>query len=69
MQVTTIEGIVENGKILLTEQITLPEMTRVLVVIPDFEKKAAKIMSPRLVNPEKINDFEREIIEIEDDEI
>lgn len=69
MQVTTIEGIVKNGQIHLTEDIKLPEAAKVYVVVPNLEKRTARIMSPRLVNKSKLKDFEREIIEIEDDEI
>jgi hypothetical protein len=69
MQVTTIEGIVKDGQIHLTEDIKLPEAAKVYVVVPNLEKRTAKIMSPRLVDKSKLKDFEREIIEIEDDEI
>ncbi len=69
MQVTAIEGIVKNGLIHLTEDLHLPEMAKVYVLVPNLEKRTAKIMSPRLVDKERLKDFEREIIEIEDDEI
>ena len=69
MQITTIEGIVKNGQIQLTEDIKLPESTKVYVVVPNLEKRTARIMSPRLVDKERLKDFKREIIEIEDDEI
>lgn len=69
MQVTTIEGIVKDGQIHLTEDIKLPESAKVYVVVPNLEKRTAKIMSPRLVDKSKLKDFEREIIEIKDDEI
>lgn len=69
MQVTTIQGIVKNGQIQLSEDVKLPELTEVYVVVPNLEKRTAKIMSPRLVDKSKLKDFEREIIEIEDDEI
>lgn len=69
MQVTTIQGIVKNGQIQLTEDVKLPEATTVYVVVPNLEKKAARIMSPHLVDKERLKDFEREIIEVEDDEI
>ena len=69
MQVTTIQGIVKNGQIQLTEEVNLPESATVYVVVPNFEKRTARIMSPRLVDKERLKDFEREIIEIEDDEI
>ena len=69
MQVTTIEGIVKNGQIQLSEDVKLPELAKVYVVVPNLEKRTAKIMSPRLVDKSKLKDFEREIIDIEDDEI
>jgi len=69
MQVTTIEGIVKDGQIHLTEDIKLPEAAKVYVVVPNLEKRTAKISSPRLVDKGKLKDFKREIIEIRDDEI
>ena len=69
MQVTTIEGIVKNGQIQLSEDIKLPESAKVYVVVPNLEKGAARVMSPRVVDKERLKDFKREIIEIEDDEI
>jgi len=69
MRVTTIQGIVKNGQIQLTEYVKLPEAATVYVVVPNLEKTTARIMSPRLVDKERLKDFEREIIEIEDDEI
>lgn len=69
MQVTTIEGVVKDGQIHLTEDIKLPEATKVYVVVPNLEERTARIMSPRLVDKSKLKEFEREIIEIEDDEV
>ena len=69
MQITTIQGIVKNGQIQLTEDVKLPESATVYVVVPNLEKRTAKIMSPRLVDKERLKDFEREIIEIGDDEV
>lgn len=64
MQVTTFEGIVENGKIRLITNINLPEKTKVYVIIPGFEtRKVAHVYSPRLVHPEQAADFKKEIIE------
>ncbi len=68
MQVTTFQGIVKNGQIQLTEDVKLPEAATVYVVVPNLEKRTARIMSPLLVDKGKLNDFEREIIEIEDDD-
>ncbi len=69
MSVTTVEGIVKNGKIQLTEKVRLPESAKVFVVVPSLEKKSARIVSPRLVDSSKMKDFQREIIEIEDDQV
>lgn len=69
MQVTTIEGIVMNGQIHLTEDVKLPEAAKVYVVVPNLRQQAARIMSPRLIDKERMKDFEREIIEIDDDKI
>lgn len=69
MQVTTIQGIVKNGQIQLSEDVKLPEMTEVYVVVPKIEQSTARIMSPRVKDKEKLKDFKREIIEVEDDEI
>ncbi len=65
MQITTIQGIVKNGQIQLTEDYDLPESAEVYVVIPKMEKRTAKIMSPRVVDKSKLKAFKREIIEIE----
>lgn len=69
MQITTIQGIVKNGLIHLSEDVKLPEMTEVYVIVPKMERRTARIMSPRVKDKEKMKDFKREIIEIEDDEI
>lgn len=64
MQVTTIQGIVKNGQIQLSEDVNLPEMTEVYVVVPKMESRKARIMSPRLVNK---SDAEKFVKTIEDD--
>ncbi len=64
MKVTTFEGVVENGQIRLPATIRLPEKARVYVVIPDVEVQTlAYIGSPRLVHPEQVVDFKKEVIE------
>ena len=68
MQLTAIEGIVRNGQIQLPENTKLPESAKVYIVITPVEK-VQRVMSPRLVDKSKLKDFEREIIEIEDDEV
>ena len=69
MQVTTIEGIVKNGQIQLTEDIKLPEAAKVYVVVPNLEKPAAKIMSPRLMNKADAKKFVKIVEEDVDDEV
>ena len=69
MQITTIQGIVKNGQIQLTEDYELPESAEVYVIIPKMKKQTARIMSPRLVDKSRLKDFKREIIEIDEDEI
>lgn len=65
MSVSTFEGIVENGRIRLRDNVTLPEKARVYVIIPDLESAPpkARVYSPRLVHPEQANDFTKEVIE------
>lgn len=69
MQITTIQGIVKNGQIQLTEDYELPEAAEVYVVIPKMEKRKAKIMSPRLVNKGDAKLFERTIEDDFNDEV
>ncbi len=68
MPASTFEGIVENGQIRLCENVTLPEKTKVLVVIPDLESASkAHIYSPRLMRPEQADDFAKQVIEVTTD--
>jgi hypothetical protein len=47
---TIYEGHVENGQIKLDGGVSLPENTKVIVMIPSVEgERVARIMSPRLV--------------------
>ncbi len=59
MQVTTIEGIVKNGRIQLSEDIKLPENAIVYVVIPSLKISTKKIMSPHQIDKETAKDFEK----------
>ncbi|MCB0000683.1 MAG: hypothetical protein KDE56_33190 [Anaerolineales bacterium] len=64
MQVTAYEGTVENGQIRLKANISLPNKTKVYVIIPELEtQRRVRIVSPRLVHPEQIIDFKKEVIE------
>lgn len=69
MQVTTIEGIVKDGQIHLSEDVKLPEAAKVYVVVPNLEKKTARIMSPRLANKADAQRFVKIIEEDVDDEV
>jgi hypothetical protein len=63
MRVTTLEGIIENGQIRVSANIRLPEGARVYIVIPDVEmQQIVYIGSPRLVHPEQVEDFKKEVI-------
>lgn len=65
---TTVEGIVENGRIRLREDIALPERTRVYVIIPDVQPvTSAHVRSPRLADPRRSADFRKQVVEGADD--
>lgn len=69
MQVTTIQGVIENGQVRLTEAIEIPDKTTVYVLVPAIEPvRTARIRSPRVVGGEKLENLERETIELADDE-
>ena len=64
MAISTFAGIVENGQIRLRDNVTLPERTRVYVVIPDLEVvPKAYVQTPRLVYPEQASLFAKQVIE------
>ncbi|MEW6668036.1 MAG: hypothetical protein AB1512_22725 [Thermodesulfobacteriota bacterium] len=67
MGIATFEGFVENGKILLTDGIQLPDHAKVYVIVPDSEIGRIQIASPRLVHQEQARDFEKEVIEAHSD--
>ncbi len=68
MAVTAIEGIVENGKIRLSDDVLLPENTKVYVLIAELANQPiAHLRSPRLVNPNQAADFRKQIVESGDD--
>jgi len=64
MSISTFEGIVENGRIRIRDNVTLPENSKVYIIIPDFETAPpVHVSSPRLVHPEQAADFTKQIIE------
>ncbi len=68
MNISTIEGIVQNGQIRLLGDVTLPENAKVYIVIPNLEAApSARIFSPRLLHPEQASDFAKQVIEVSTD--
>jgi len=64
MPIETFEGTVQNGQIRLDGGISLPEQARVYVVVPDVgSREPRRLRSPRLVNPQQIDDFRKRVIE------
>jgi hypothetical protein len=65
MQVTAIEGVVENGQIRLQENISLAENTKVYVIVADNAfSRPARIYSPKLAVPEQASDFRKQVVDI-----
>lgn len=63
MKTTTYEGVVEDGYVRLPANVSLPENTKVYVVVPDPEAMPmANIGSPRLVHPDQARDFEKQVV-------
>ena len=68
MPLTAIEGIVENDTIRLREDVSLPEKTRVYVIVADPRPTAAASMrSPHLAHHEQSRDFRKQIVEVPPD--
>ena len=64
MNVTTVEGTVENGQIKLPPNLRLPENAKVYVVIPGMVvNPTMHAGSPRLVHPGDAADFQMEVIQ------
>jgi hypothetical protein len=64
MAVIALEGFVENGKIRLPENASLPENAKVYVLIAEPDGKSAVVAhlpSPRLANPVQFNDFRKQM--------
>ena len=68
MATFNFEGRVENGQIRLPDDVTLPEHTKVYVVIPDSDDaRQARVHSPRLRFPAQAADFAKQIVEVRPD--
>jgi len=65
MQINAIEGIVEHGQIRLLEPTSLPENTKVYVIVAEPNQGAsARLRTPRLAQPEQSRDFRKQIVEV-----
>jgi hypothetical protein len=63
--VTAIEGVVENGRIRLREEVSLAENTKVYVIVADMHTSpSVHIRTPRLAHPEQAGDFRKQVVEI-----
>jgi hypothetical protein len=67
MRVTTLEGVVEDGRIRLIDSDVLPENKKVYVIVPDTPVEAPRIWSPRLANPGQLAEFTMEVQELSAD--
>jgi len=63
MLVKAIEGVVENGKIRLRENVALPDNTRVYVIVAEpAESAAVQVRTPHLAHAEQAKDFRKQIM-------
>jgi len=68
MKVITYEAIVENGHVLLPDDVRIPDHTKVYVVVPSVEPSIrVRIASPRLAHPEEAGAFVKEVEEEPED--
>ena len=62
MSVLALEAIVDHGLIRLPPDVKLPDRTRVYIIVPaNLTQKRARLLSPRLTNPEQVSDFVMEV--------
>jgi hypothetical protein len=60
----TYEGIVENHCVRLPEEASVPEKSKVYILVPDpAEQRVVHIYSPRLSDPSQAAFFELEVTE------
>jgi len=68
MKVSTYEGFVEGGQVRLAGDVRLPERAKVYVVVPEEEARSVPyVASPRLHHPEQAADFDKMVIEEDND--
>jgi len=64
----TVEGVVENGRIRIRGDVTLPERATVYIVVPGVaaqppRQPSASVVSPRLARPDQAGDFAKQVFE------
>ena len=63
----TYEGTIINGQVRFSEEVKLPERSRVLVIVPEEDQPlTGHVYTPRLAQPEKVRDFAMEVEEARD---
>lgn len=68
MALTAVEGVVQNGQIKLSDEIALPENTRVYVIVADQQAGVnPRIHSPRFVDPVQAEQFRKQVLELPSD--
>ncbi len=68
MKVATYEAVVENGQIKFSEPVRLPERAKVYVVVTGVEEVPCfHVVSPRLAQPGRADDFAKEVMEESED--
>ena len=64
MKTAAFEALIENGIIRLLEPRSLPDHTRVIVVIPELpEDSVPQQRSPRLVYPADFRDLQKVVVD------
>jgi hypothetical protein len=61
-RVAAFEGIVENGRIKLPDDVVLPDHVTVYVIVPSLKYQEVHIYSPHLADPSQAGLFTKEVI-------
>ena len=71
MKIVTYEGVVENGRVQLPSDVSLPEKAKVYVVVPEVVEskspRTAHVYSPRLAHREQAKDFVKEVTDTKEE--
>ena len=63
MSVLALEGYVKDGQIRLLDSTALPEKAKVYVVVAGARPRLSRVWSPRLADPQQIEEFSMEVTE------